>query len=128
MPTLWPNFAGMAAPRTMQMMLYDAAAGIDAQTNGKLDFFIDAVGVGRAGAVEHIRYNCYLRVPKNSYLHLLFQVTTPVAGPFPAEAVTPEGDRYPNIADEPALLAAIAAILQRERTKEIAIYLMSTVS
>lgn len=126
MSTLWPNFAGMAAPRTMQIMLYDAAAGIGAQTNGKLDFYVDTVGVGRAGAVEHIRYNCYLRVPKNNYLHLLFQVTTPVTGPFPAEVVTPEDDEYPNIADEPALLTAIGAILQRERTKEVALYLMTT--
>jgi len=127
MPTLWPNFAGIATPRTMLQMLYDAAAGVGAQSNGKLDFYIDAVGVGAAGAVERIRYNCYLRVSRNNYTHLLFQVTTPVAGPFPATAATPEGETYPNLADEPALLGAISAILQRERTKEVAVYLMSSV-
>ncbi len=91
MSTLWPNFAGLAAPRGMLQMLHDAAGDIGAQTNGKLDFYVDTLGVGAAGAIRHIRHNCSLRVPKNNYTHLLFQVTTPVAGPFPATAAIPEG-------------------------------------
>ena len=126
MPTLWPNFAGVAAPRSMAEMLYDAAGDIGTQTSGKLDFYVDIVGIGAAGAVQHIRHNCYLRVPKNHYSFLLFQVTTPVGSPFPATAATPEGEEYANLVDEGAFRDAVLQILQRDRTKEVVLYLLST--
>ena len=107
-------------------MLYDAAGDIGAQTGGTIDFYVDAVGAGISGAVQHIRYNCYLRVVKKDYIHLLFRVTSPVAGPFPATAVTPEGERYPDLKDEAELRDAIGKILQRERTKEVVLYLLGT--
>jgi hypothetical protein len=125
--SLWPNFAGLAPPRGMIEMLYDCAGDIGTQTGGAIDFYVDTVGVGLSGVIQDVRYNCYLRVVKNGYTHLLFRVTTPVAGPFPASAVTPEGDRFPGLKDEAELRAAIAKILQRERTKEIVLYLLNTV-
>jgi hypothetical protein len=125
--SLWPNLAGLATPRGMMEMLYDAAGDIGNQTNGKIDFYVDALGMGVSGAIKEIRHNCYLRVIKNSYTHLLFRVTTLVAGPFPATAATPEGEQYPDLKDENELRAAIGKILQRERTKEIVLYLLNTV-
>lgn len=125
--SLWPNFAGLKPPRGMTEMLYDLAGDIGTQTNGELDFYIDAVGAGVSGAIRDIRYNCYLRVLKNGYTHLLFRVTTPVTAPFPAALATPEGDRYPDLNDETELRAAIGNVLQRERTKEIVLYLLQTV-
>jgi hypothetical protein len=124
--SLWPNLAGLATPRGMMEMLYDAAGDVGNQTNGKIDFYVDALGMGASGAIKEIRYNCYLRVIKNSYTHLLFRVTTPVAGPFPAATATPEGEQYPDLKDENELRAAIGKILQRERTKEIVLYLLNT--
>lgn len=124
--TLWPNFAGLAAPRSMQVMLYDAAGDIKQQESGALDFYVDTIGVGTSGAIHNIRYNCYLKVVKKDYMHLLFQVTTPVASPFPATVVTAEGDDYPDLQDEQALRTAIAAILQRPRTTEVVLYLLNT--
>lgn len=123
--SLWPNFAGVAAPRGMIEMLYDAAKDISTQTNGAIDFYIDAVGVGVSGVIQDIRYNCYLRVIKKGYTHLLFRVTTPVASPFPATAATPEGDEYPDLKDETQLRDAIGKILKRERTKEVVLYLLN---
>lgn len=96
--SLWPNFAGLAAPRGMMEMLYDAAGDISAQTSGAIDFYIDALGVGTSGAIQDIRYNCYLRVVKNNYMHLLFRVTTPVAAPFPATASNPRRRAAPRLA------------------------------
>ena len=125
--SLWPNFASLAPPRGIMEMLYDAAGDIGQQTNGDIDFYVDPVGVGVSGAIKDIRYNCYLRVVKNSYTHLLFRVTTPVAGPFPATAATPEGERYPDLKDETELRDAIRAILQRPRTTEIVLHLLKTV-
>lgn len=124
--SLWPNLAGLAPPRGMLEMLDDAAGDIGAQTNGKLEFAVDFYGVGPSGAVRDLRHNCYLRVPKRNYQHLLFRVTTPVAGPFPAVVVTPEGERYADLKDEAELRDAIGKILQRERTKEVVLYLLQT--
>jgi hypothetical protein len=126
MTDLWPNFAGMDVPRGMYQMLYDAAGNIGDKTNGTIDFYVDTVGVGGAGVIKHIRYNCYLRVARTNYRHLLFRVVTPVAGPFPAIAETPEGDRYGEINDEHALIDAIGRILQRERTREVVLYLINS--
>lgn len=123
--SLWPSFAGMAPPRGMREMLTEAAGGIGPQTSGKLQFYIDTLGV--SAKIEKIRHNCYLRVPATGYTHLLFQVSTPVPGPFPAEVATPEGDQFPNIQDENQLRDAIKQVLQRERTKEVVLYLLSTV-
>jgi hypothetical protein len=83
----------------MREMLYDAAGDLDTRTGGALRFYVDTLGV--SGSVEKVRHNCYLRVPKTGYTHLLFRVTTPVPGPWPT-------------------------ILQRDRTKEIVLYLLST--
>ena len=126
--SLWPNFAGLAPPRGTMEMLNGAAGDISAQTNGAIEFYVDVVGVGVSGVIQDIRYNCYLRVAKNNYMHLLFRVTTPVASPFPAVAVTPEGERYSLLEDEEELRDAIEKILQRERTKEVVLYLLKTVS
>ena len=111
MPDLWPDFAGKAVPRGMYQMLNDAAGDIREKTAGAIEFRVDPVGVGAGGAIERIRFNCYLRVVATNYLYLLFRVIAPVAGPFPATVQTPEGEKYPEIADEPGLLEAIAKIL-----------------
>ena len=106
-------------------MLYDAAGDIASQTNGAIQFYVDILGV--SGAVKRVRHNCYLRVPKTEYMHLLFQVTTQVPGPWPATAATPEGETFPDIQDENQLREAIEKILQRERTKEVVLFLLSTI-
>ncbi|HEY5311800.1 MAG TPA: hypothetical protein VIK18_04750 [Pirellulales bacterium] len=124
--SLWPNFASLAVPRGMTEMLYDAASDIGVQTNGAIDFYVDAVGLKVSGAISEIRHNCYLRVVKTGYTHLLFRVTTPVVGPFPAVAATPEGEEFPDLKDESELRGAIEKILRRERTKEIVLYLLHT--
>jgi hypothetical protein len=125
MSSLWPNIAGMIAPRGMFDMLSDAVGGIGSQTNGAVDFYIDILGVGRAGVIQEVRHNCYLRVAKKDYLFLFFQVTTPVAKPFPAVVATPEEDPYPEVHDEPQLLAVLKQVLERERTKEVVLYLLA---
>jgi hypothetical protein len=107
-------------------MLHEAAGDIATQTSGAILFYVDTLGV--SGTVKQVRHNCYLRVPKTAYTHLLFQVSTPVPGPWPATVTTPEGELYPDIHDEQQLRAAIEQILQRERTKEIVLYLLGTVS
>lgn len=124
-PILWPQI-GPTPPRTMAEMLYDAAAGLAQISQNKLDFYVDAVGVAPDpfGPVTKIRYNCYIRVIKKTYLHLLFQVTTPSSGPFDAEIGTPEGDSYPPVKDENELVATITKVLQRPRTKEVVEYLL----
>ena len=124
--SLWPNFSTLTPPRGLREMLHDAAGDIDTQTNGAIQFYVDTLGV--SGTVRQVRHNCYLRVPKTEYNHLLFQVSTPVPGPWPATATTPEGERFADIQDENQLRAAIQQILQRERTKEIVLYLLGTVS
>jgi hypothetical protein len=108
-------------------MLCDAAGDIGHQTNGEIDFYIDTLGVGASGAVHQMRHNCYLRVVKKSYLHLLFRVTAPVAAPFPASLATPEGETFPGLTDETQLRSAIAKVLQRERTKEVLLFLLNMV-
>jgi hypothetical protein len=123
--SLWPDFSTLTPPRGLREMLYDAAGDIDTRTNGAIQFYVDTLGV--SGAVKHIRHNCYLRVVKTRYTHLLFQANTSVPGPWPATVTTPEGDKYSDIQDEAQLRAAIEQILQRERTKEIVLYLLSTV-
>lgn len=122
--SLWPA-VGVSPPRTMAEMLYDAAGDLATLTNGKLDFYVDAVGVAPGvGPVTQIRYNCYIRVIAKSYLHLFFQVTTPSGGPFDAELGTPEGDKFPPIRNETELRDVIAAVMQRPRTKEVVEYLL----
>ena len=125
MPDLWPNFANMAPPRRMMEMLYDAAADISAKTDGKIDFYVDAIGVGAGGVIREARYNCYLRVSRAAYKHLLFRVTTPVASAFPATAETPEGEQYSNIPDEQGLVDVIGKIVKRDRTTEIVLFLLN---
>jgi hypothetical protein len=110
----------------MVEMLYDAAGDVGSVTNNKLDFHVDSVGAGKAGAITEIRHNCYLRVIKNAYTHLLFRITCPVATPFPANAATPEGDNYPEINSETELRDTIKQILARPRTTEILLFLLNT--
>jgi hypothetical protein len=107
-------------------MLRDAAGDIGTQTAGAIDFYVDTLGVGGSGSIQKIRYNSYLRVVKNNYTHLLFRVTTPVVGPFPASVVTPEGEDYPDLKDEQELRHAIEKILKRDRTKEVVLFLLNT--
>jgi hypothetical protein len=122
---LWPQL-GQTPPRTMAEMLYDAAAGLAQISQNKLDFYVDAIGVAPvpSGPVTKIRFNCYVRIISKSYLHLLFQVTTPSGSPFDAEIGTPEGDVIPPVKDETELRDAIAKILQRPRTREVIDYLL----
>ena len=95
--SLWPPVGG-SPPRTMAEMLYDAAGDLGAMTNGKLDFYVDAVGVALAGGpVSRIRYNCYIRMIAKSYLHLFFQVTTP-----PAARSTPSWELPRGISTHPS--------------------------
>lgn len=110
----------------MAEMLYDAAAGLAQISQNKLDFYVDAVGVApdALGPVTKIRYNCYIRIISKAYLHLLFQVTTPTASSFDAEIVTPEGDKYPRVANETELRSAISEILKRPKTREVLDYLL----
>jgi hypothetical protein len=123
--SLWPS-VGLSPPRTMAEMLYDAAGDLGTITNGKLDFYVDPVGVAPSafGPVTQIRYNCYIRVISKSYLHLFFQVTTPSGGPFDAVFGTPEGDQFPPIKNEIELRKVIEDVLQRPRTKEVVEYLL----
>lgn len=123
--SLWPNFATITPPRGLREMLYDAVGDIATQTNGAILFYVDTLGV--SGTVKQVRHNCYLRVPKREYNHLLFQVSTPVPGPWPATVTTPEGEKFQGIQDETQLRSEIQKILQRERTKEIVLFLLSTV-
>jgi hypothetical protein len=109
----------------MREMLHDLAGDLQAKTGGAIEFYVDTLGV--PGKVENVRHNCYLRVPKTGYTHLLFRVTTPFPGPWPAVASTPEGEEFPDIQDENQLREAVEKILQRERTKEVVLYLLSTV-
>lgn len=128
--SLWPSFANMSAPRGMRQMLSEAAGDLSAETNGKLEFYVDSVGVGASGRIQRIRYNCYINVIKSNkpvYHHLFFRVTTPVASPFPATLETPEGDEEPDLKDEPELRDAIKRIMERERTTEVVLYLMNSV-
>lgn len=110
----------------MADMLCEAAAGLDQISQNKLDFYVDAVGVPSHsfGPATKIRYNCYIRIVKKAYLHLLFQVTSPSGSAFDAEIGTPEGDSFPPIKDEAELIQAIKTILQRSRTKEVIAYLL----
>jgi hypothetical protein len=110
----------------MAEMLYDTAAGLSQISQNKLDFYVDAVGVAPdpLGPVTKIRYNCYIRVISKTYLHLLFQVTTPSSSAFDAEIGTPESDKISTVKDETELVAAIGQILQRPRTKEVIDYLL----
>jgi hypothetical protein len=87
-------------------------------------FYVDTLGV--SSAIDKVRHNCYLRVPKTDYNHLLFRVTTPVPGPWPVAATTPEGETFADLQDENAIRTALEQIFQRERTKEIVLYLLST--
>src|SRR5688572_16028969 len=115
--SLWPNLSTVTPPRGIREMLYDAAGDIDARTSGVLQFYVDILGVGPSGIIKNVRHDCYLRVAKTGYLHLLFRVTTPAGGPWPASTATPEGEREDGLNDENELRAAIKRILERERTK-----------
>ena len=96
--SLWPDFSAMTPPRGLREMLYDAAGDIDGRTNGAIHFYVDTLRV--SGAIKNVRHNCYLRVPKTDYMHLLFQASTPVPGPWPAALTTPEGEAFKDIRDE----------------------------
>lgn len=124
-PILWPPL-GPAPPKTMAEMLHDAAAGLAQISQNKLDFHVDALGVAANtfSPVTRLRYNCYIRIVGKAYLQLLFQVTTPVGSPFPAEIGTPEGDAIPVANNLAELQSAIQTILQRPRTKEVLDYLL----
>src|SRR5262245_54061522 len=111
--SLWPNFSTLTPPRGLREMLYAAAGDIDVQTKGAIQFYVDTLGI--SGTVKHVRHNCYLRVPKTEYTHLLFQASTPVPGPWPADIATPEGEKFSNLQDETQLRAAIEQLLQRDR-------------
>jgi hypothetical protein len=108
-------------------MLYDAAGDVSQLTGGKIDFYIDTVGIGPSGMIQDMRYNCYLRVIAMKYLHLLFRVTAPVAGPFPATVATPEGESFRDLNTEAELRDAIRQVLQRPRTIEVLRFLLNTV-
>jgi hypothetical protein len=124
-PNPWLPVTTTLPPKTMAEMLYDAAAGLSQTTQGKLDFYVDALGVApdRLGPATSIRYNCYIRVVSKAYLHLLFQVTTPAGGPFPAKFGTPEGDPYPEAKSVSELNDIIVQILRRQETQDIVAYL-----
>jgi len=125
--SLWPNLTGITQTRGMREMLIDAVGDIKTQTSGDIEFHVDLVGVGTSGLVQNLRYNCYLRAAKTGYLYMLFQVTTPSTGVWPAKLTTPEGDTYTALQDETQLRAAIGQVLQRQRTAEIVYYLRSMV-
>jgi hypothetical protein len=134
MPTsLWPDFKSMTPPRGMREMLYEMAGDIDVQTGGKIKFYVDTVGISdvarsRSMGVQSVRYNGYLRVPSTGYSHLLFRVTTPAPGPWPATTETPEGDTLPQSSNEGDLREVIRQVLQRERTQEVVLLLLGTAS
>jgi hypothetical protein len=107
----------------MREMLEDAVGDIAAQTQGEIQFYVDTLGV--SNTIEKVRHNCYLRVQRTGYTHLLFRVTTPVPGPWPAKIATPEGELFTNLQDESQLRQAIQDILQRERTREIVLFLLN---
>lgn len=125
--SLWPNLSGVTPPRGMLEMLNELAGDLVHHTNGKIEFYVDTLGIKNSGAIRHVRHNCYLRVPTTGYMHLLFRVTTPIASPWPATAATPEGDSFPQITNETELRDVIRGILQRRRTTEIILYLLNTV-
>lgn len=104
-------------------MIMDLVGDIARQTGGKIELYIDTLGV--TGDVEEVRHNCYLRVPATGYNHLLFRVTTPLPGPWPAEITTPEGDPPARASNETELRVAVEAVLQRDRTREIVHFLLS---
>lgn len=118
----WPDLSKLAPSRGMREMLHEAAGGLDARTNGEITFYIDTLGV--SAVVRQIRHNCYLRLAKTGYNHLLFRVSTPVPGPWPATISTPEGEPYPGIAEEGQLREEVRKILQRDRAREILSYLI----
>ncbi len=124
--SLWPDLSSLGPrPRGIPEMLEEWAGDISARTNGAIRLYVDTVGV--ANSIKNLRHNCYLHLPKSDYSHLLFRVTTPFPGPWPALAATPEGDCYPECHDEAELRNTVEQILQRERTKEVLRYLLSTV-
>jgi hypothetical protein len=123
--SLWPDFSTVTPTHSLREMLYQAAGDIDAQTKGAIQFYVDILGV--SGTSRQVRHNCYLRVPKTSYNHLLSSEYSG-ARPLACHGDDPEGDQFPPVQDEPELRAVIQKILQRERAKEIVLYLLSTVS
>jgi hypothetical protein len=125
--SLWPDLTKMTPPRGMREMLYEGAGDVDARTGGALQFYVDTLGVGRSGVIHDVRHNCYLKVVKTGYLHLLFRVTTPASAPWPATVGTPEGESFTDLQDESQLRDAIRQILERERTTEVVFFLISTV-
>jgi hypothetical protein len=60
-------------------------------------------------------------------MYLLFRVTTPLPGPWLATVATPEGETFSDIQDENQLRDALQKVFQRERTKEVVLYLLGTV-
>lgn len=121
--SLWPDFSTMTPPRGMRVMLYETVGDPGSKTNGAIEFYVDTLGI--SAATEKVRHNCYLRLKKTGYTYLLFRVTTPVPGPWPAKVHTPEGDNYPEVSDETQLRSVIEQVIQRDRTTEVVLFLMS---
>lgn len=119
--SLWPDLLSATQPRGMRRMLHDMVGDIERQTKDAIKFYVDMVGMSPtfAPGVESLRYNCYLRVVRTNYSHLLFQVETPFPGPWPARVATPEDGPSPPVEDEAGLRDAIRKILVRDRTKEV---------
>jgi hypothetical protein len=109
----------------MKELLYEQIGDLGMVTNGKLAFYVDALGMAPnpLGPVTMLRNNGYIRVPIKEYLHLFFQVQSPLQSPFPAAIETPEGDSFPNINSEAELRKAIEEIMKRPRTAEVVDYL-----
>jgi hypothetical protein len=123
--SLWPSFTSIPPRRGMVEMLYDAAGDIAQLTSNKLDFHVETGGISASGLLQNMRHNCYLRVISKAYLHLLFQVKTPVTTPFEAALSTPEGETFPHLKDEPELREAIRQVLARPRTVEVVQFLLN---
>jgi len=98
-------------------MLRDAVGDIEGITNGAIKLHLEASGSPKSAGM--VRYNCYLRAVKVKYNHLLFQVTAPVPGPWPATIGTPVRDQLmTDIQNEERLRDAIKSILEEPSTGE----------
>ena len=125
--SLWPDLSQITPPRGMKEILIEAAGDIDAQTQGRLKFFVDTLEVERRGprSIEDMRHNCYIEVSKSNHLHLLFQVEHPLGALWPASVKTAQGERYDGCRDEDQLREAIGKVLQRDYTKMVVGHLIN---
>lgn len=119
--SLWPDFPALDKPRGMKQILEEAGADIAAKTNDVVEFVVYPT----TDSLEaDFRYDCRLFVPKAHYSYLLCRVLTGPT-PFPASVVTPEGQEFHEIMDEPALRGVLAKLFQAEKTKEIVLNLIA---